>query len=264
MSQKHLHEFLQHVQDPFLLKNYIADHRSNLKLIKPRSYNSPPNTTILLQIPSQTAALLLESALRIFQNQPPIISPTPKFHNLLSLFNNLSICSRTASSPATAEKPQPIRRRDELFNGAKIELHREEDKELRSSPVSVLDLDPFKDNEDDEDKNLTIQSLFCWNGENTNTNTNTNKHKKLLEKLRRFEGLDPRELDKIVVISIDGGQEEDRFDDSFDLVEDMMVEFEIGSEEVDKYGWNDHVAIEIEFLIFGELIHELVNDFLIF
>lgn len=44
MAQKHLHELLQEDQEPFLLKNYIADRRCQLK-------KSPPKTHLQLHKP---------------------------------------------------------------------------------------------------------------------------------------------------------------------------------------------------------------------
>ncbi|KAG8647087.1 uncharacterized protein LOC110607639 [Manihot esculenta] len=134
MSQKPLHQLLQEDQEPFLLKNYIADRRCQLKKPSPKSHlqikkrkpisdssnfphnfcrnacffsvnNSPdlrksplfefqspskspcktPNA-IFLHIPTKTAALLLEAALRI---QKQSSSPKDKNHTGFGLFGSL-------------------------------------------------------------------------------------------------------------------------------------------------------------------------------
>lgn len=108
-QQKYLHELLQEDQEPFQLKNYIADRRIQLKKRQPSnlikkacffSFNDSPDprksplfefpspvktkspcNAIFLNIPARTTALLLEAALRI-QNKP-------KSRTKISLFGSL-------------------------------------------------------------------------------------------------------------------------------------------------------------------------------
>ncbi|XP_023771704.1 uncharacterized protein LOC111920370 [Lactuca sativa] len=133
MSHKHLHELLREDQEPFQLKNYIADRRCQLKsttsrdtALNPRKrkpliqstsasttarnfcinhvcllsfhdspdvrkspfldfsspaikspYNgrSPNNATVFLHIPSRTAAMLLDAAMRIQKQKKPTYKP---------------------------------------------------------------------------------------------------------------------------------------------------------------------------------------------
>ncbi|KAL4578779.1 hypothetical protein LXL04_014910 [Taraxacum kok-saghyz] len=135
MVHKHLHELLREDQEPFQLKNYIADRRCQLKsttagetALNPRKrkpliqstsasttarnfcinhvclfsfhdspdvrkspffdfsspaikspYNSksPNNATVFLHIPSRTAAMLLDAAMRIQKQKKPISKPKP-------------------------------------------------------------------------------------------------------------------------------------------------------------------------------------------
>ncbi|KAJ9181427.1 hypothetical protein P3X46_009559 [Hevea brasiliensis] len=137
MSQKPLHQLLQEDQEPFLLKNYIADKRCQLKKPSPKTHlqikkrkpisdtayfphnfcknacflsvnNSPdlrksplfefqspskspcksPNA-IFLHIPTKTAALLLEAALRIQKQSLSPLSPKAKNNNGFGLFGSL-------------------------------------------------------------------------------------------------------------------------------------------------------------------------------
>ncbi|KAL7195789.1 hypothetical protein ACSBR1_035927 [Camellia fascicularis] len=117
MANKHLHELLKEDQEPFLLKKYIADRRSQLNKPTPKpslqrnpiiesssskrslykhacflSFPDSPdlkkspatsNSTskspnaVILHVPSRTSALLLEAAMRI-QNQKQSSSHKPK------------------------------------------------------------------------------------------------------------------------------------------------------------------------------------------
>ncbi|CAN4121410.1 unnamed protein product [Withania somnifera] len=95
MAQKHLHELLQEDQEPFQLKQYIADRRCQLKhldkVVKKQKPISSNSTTLLckhacfftkspvrkafLHIPATTSSLLREAAMRIQQKQN---RPKPK------------------------------------------------------------------------------------------------------------------------------------------------------------------------------------------
>lgn len=126
MAHKHLRELLQEDQEPFLLKNYITDRKSQLQIVpkssvlQPKkcrpitdssiskrslykqacffSYKNSPDlrkspakssNAVSLHVPARTAALLLESALRI-QKQSSFRRPRTQISNLgAGLFSSI-------------------------------------------------------------------------------------------------------------------------------------------------------------------------------
>ncbi|KAI8560096.1 hypothetical protein RHMOL_Rhmol04G0228900 [Rhododendron molle] len=169
MAHKHLHELLQEDQEPFLLKNYISDRKSQLQIVpkssvlQPKkrrpitdssiskrslykqacffSYKNSPDlrkspakssNAVSLHVPARTAALLLESALRI-QKQSPARRPRTHISNLgAGLFS--SIFRRLSGKNHT--------RKFEIGNGEAVVSARKtggKGKELNGNVASVDD-----------------------------------------------------------------------------------------------------------------------------
>nr|KYP71082.1 hypothetical protein KK1_010325 [Cajanus cajan] len=120
MAEKHLHELLKEEQEPFVLNKYISERRSEMKRASPKTslqvkkrkssanlcrsaclfsftdtpdlrksplfeFASPAKSPCKFIIPSRTAALLLEAAMRIHKHSS---RPKPKSHSL-GLFGSL-------------------------------------------------------------------------------------------------------------------------------------------------------------------------------
>ncbi|XP_047327957.1 uncharacterized protein LOC124931520 [Impatiens glandulifera] len=86
MAQKNLHELLEQDQEPFLLKNYIADRRSLLK----NHLRRRPKDGGVLHISEPTAALLLEAATRIHNQSTKPKSKVGIFDSIFKRFGNRS------------------------------------------------------------------------------------------------------------------------------------------------------------------------------
>lgn len=145
MAHKHLHELLQEDQEPFLLKNYISDRKSQLQIIpkkcKPITTKtsiskhslckqacffsfknspdlrrkSPSKTTnaVTLHIPARTAALLLESAMRIHRQSSARKPRTTQISNLGlgllgSIFKRLSSKNQSRNRENTGGKGEKL------------------------------------------------------------------------------------------------------------------------------------------------------------
>ncbi|KAL2345191.1 hypothetical protein Fmac_006476 [Flemingia macrophylla] len=120
MAQKHLHELLKEDQEPFLLNKYISERRSEMKSrpypktslqVKKRKSNFPGNLCLFsltdtpdmrksplfepkspckFIVPSRTAALLLEAAMRIHKHSSRPKTKAQSFGLLGSLYKRLT------------------------------------------------------------------------------------------------------------------------------------------------------------------------------